>query len=277
MDGAASGVLITQTISPVFPVLSLRIGVTEDKPAGTDIQYYFSTDGGGTWNSITPDTDVPMLSFPGTILVKAELIGDGASTPTLYGLTLQGVIETNPTRVIVKLLRPVEQLTMRDTIVTQAITPLLTAPRDAELLRQYWNGAYTADSFHFDARGVGENESRRVSLIAETKDHTLYGTGAKTAILLRENVTGTGTVNSGELKADGKLYAIRLEALRDGDVAFRYSTDKETWYKLTPGAYVYLESPAESVYLRAAGGTLRAWHVEGVTCTESSVTVRIMH
>ena len=277
LDGAASGVLITQTISPVFPVLSLRIGVTEDKPAGTDIQYYFSTDGGGTWNSITPDTDVPMLSCPETILVKAELIGDGASTPTLYGLTLQGVIETNPTRVIVKLLRPVEQLTLRDTIVTQAITPLLTAPRDAELLRQYWNGVYTADSFHFDARGVGENESRRVSLIAETKDHTLYGTGAKTAILLRENVTGTGTVNSGELKADGKLYAIRLEALRDGDVAFRYSTDKETWYKLTPGAYVYLESPAESVYLRAAGGTLRAWHVEGVTCTESSVTVRIMH
>ena len=276
LDGAASGVLITQTISPVFPVLSLRIGVTEDKPAGTDIQYYFSTDGGGTWNSITPDTDVPMLSCPETILVKAELIGDGASTPTLYGLTLQGVIETNPTRVIVKLLRPVEQLTLRDTIVTQAITPLLTAPRDAELLRQYWNGAYTADSFHFDARGVGENESRRVSLIAETKDHTLYGTGAKTAILLREIVTGTGTVNSGELKADGKLYAIRLEALRDGDVAFRYSTDKETWYKLTPGAYVYLESPAESVYLRAAGGTLRAWHLEGVTCSESRITVQIM-
>ena len=277
LDGAASGTLVSQAITPAFPVLSLRISVTESKPAGTDIQYYYSTDSGETWTSISPETDVPMLSRPETVTIKAELTGDGANSPILYGLTVQGVIETNPTRAIVKLLRSVEQIELANTTVTKAITTLAETPKNAVSLGQYVDGQLKADTFIFDARPITEKDSRKVVLTAHTDADVFHGTKAAASILLRENVSESGTVESEELKADGKLYAIRLEALRDGDVAFRYSTDKETWYKLTPGAYVYLESPAESVYLRAAGGTLRAWHVEGVTCTESSVTVRIMH
>ena len=276
LDGAASGTLISQPVTPAFPVLSLRLSVTEDKPAGTDIQYYYSTDSGETWTPISPETDVPMLSRPETVMLKAELTGDGTSTPTLYGMTLQGVIEMEPTRVIVKLLRPVEQIALADTTVTQAITPLAEAPEAAEQLRQYRDGAYMADSFSYDARGVAENESRRVALAAETKDHVLHGSGAKTSILLRENVTASGTVESGALTADGSIYALRLEALYSGGTKFSYSTDGTSWASLTPGAYTYLDKPAEAVYVRARGGTLRAWHVEGVTCAESTVTVRIM-
>ena len=276
LDGAASGTLISQTITPAFPVLSLRISVTESKPAGTDIQYYYSTDSGETWTSILPETDVPMLSRPETVMVKAELTGDGANSPILYGLSVQGVIETNPTRVIVKLLRPVEQIELANTTVTQAITTLAETPENAVSLGQYVDGQLKSDTFIFDARPIAEKDSRKVVLTAHTDADVFHGTKAEASVLLRENVSESGTVNSGELKADGKLYAIRLEALYDGAMAFRYSTDKETWYKLTPGAYVYLESPAESVYLRAAGGTLRAWHLEGVTCSESRITVQIM-
>lgn len=276
LDGAASGTLISQTITPAFPVLSLRISVTESKPAGTDIQYYYSTDSGETWTSISPETDVPMLSRPETVMIKAELTGDGANSPILYGLTVQGVIETNPTRVIVKLLRPVEQIELANTTVTQAITTLAETPENAVDLGQYVDGQLKSDTFIFDARPIAERDSRKVVLTAHTDADVFHGTKAAASVLLRENVTAGGTVESEELKADGKLYAIRLEALYDGAMAFRYSTDKETWYKLTPGAYVYLESPAESVYLRAAGGTLRAWHLEGVTCVESRITVQIM-
>lgn len=276
LDGAASGTLISQTITPAFPVLSLRISVTENKPAGTDIQYYYSTDSGETWTSISPETDVPMLSRPETVMIKAELTGDGANSPILYGLTVQGVIETNPTRVIVKLLRPVEQIELASTTVTKAITTLAETPENAVDLGQYVDGQLKADTFIFDARPIAEKDSRKVVLTAHTDADVFHGTKAAASVLLRENVSESGTVESEELKADGKLYAIRLEALYDGAMAFLYSTDKETWYKLTPGAYVYLETPAESVYLRAAGGTLRAWHLEGVTCAESRITVQIM-
>ena len=276
LDGAASGTLISQSITPAFPVLSLRISVKESKPSGTDIQYYYSTDSGETWTSILPETDVPMLSCPETVMIKAELTGDGANSPILYGLTVQGVIETNPTRVIVKLLRPVEQIELSDTTVTRAITTLAGKPENADTLRQFVDGQLKADSFSFDARSIAEKDSRKVALTARTDADVFYGTEAEVSVLLRENVSESGTAESGELKADGKLYAIRLEALYDGAVVFRFSTDKETWYELTPGAYVYLESPAESVYLRAAGGTLRAWHLEGVTCAESRITVQIM-
>ena len=276
LDGAASGTLISQMITPAFPVLSLRISVTENKPAGTDIQYYYSTDSGETWTSISPEMDVPMLSRPETVMIKAELTGDGANSPILYGLTVQGVIETNPTRVIVKLLRSVEQIELASTTVTKAITTLAETPENAVDLGQYVDGQLKADTFTFDARPITEKGSRKVVLTAHTDADVFHGTKAAASVLLRENVSESGTVESEELKADGKLYAIRLEALYDGAMAFRYSTDKETWYKLTPGAYVYLESPADSVYLRAAGGTLRAWHLEGVTCSESRITVQIM-
>ena len=276
LDGAASGTLISQTITPAFPVLSLRISVMESKPAGTDIQYYYSTDSGETWTSISPETDVPMLSRPETVMIKAELTGDGANSPILYGLTVQGVIETNPTRVIVKLLRPVEQIELANTTVTQAITTLAETPENAVDLGQYVDGQLESSTFIFDARPIAEKDSRKVVLTAHTDADVFHGTKAAASVLLRENVSESGTVESEELKADGKLYAIRLEALYDGAMAFRYSTDKETWYKLTPGAYVYLETPADSVYLRAAGGTLRAWHLEGVTCSESRITVQIM-
>ena len=276
LDVGSAGTVCSQSVQLPFPILSLRLIVTEEKPAGTDIQYAYSTDGGNTWVSLLPDTDVPMLARPETIMLRAELTGDGTNTPILRGLTLQGVIETKPTRVIVKLLRPVEQLSLSDATVSRAVTPLAGAPEDASLLRQYWSGQLTSDSFSFDARSVAENESRTVALTAESSDGTFYGTGAQTSILLRESVAGSGTVTSDALKADGKLYAIRLEASYSGSVRFSYSTDGQTWTAMTPGIYAHLPEASDAVYVRAEGGSLRAWHVEGVTCTESRMTVQIL-
>ena len=276
LNGGSSGTVISQTIRPAFSILSLRLNVTEDKPAGTDIQYSYSLDNGSTWTAITPDTDVPLLVRPDAIWLKAELIGNGTTSPALYGWTLQGVIETNPTRVVVSLTRPVETIDISATTVSSALTELAAEPKDAGLLHQYRDGDYVSGSFTYDARDVKDNEAHPVVLVAETADGSLYGTGAEAEVLLRENVNASGTVVSDALTGGGELYALRLEALYTGGTSFSYSTDGGTWHTITPGQYAYLEQASEQVYVRAQGGILTAWHVEGITCKGTNVTAQIM-
>ncbi|MBQ8935093.1 MAG: DNRLRE domain-containing protein, partial [Oscillospiraceae bacterium] len=276
IDGGSSGTVISQTIKPALPILALRLNVTEDKPAGTDIKYYYSINNESTWTAITPGTDVPLLVRPNTIRLKAELIGNGTASPTLCGWTLQGAIETDPTRVVVKLTRPVKALNVSDTTVSSALTELTSEPKSSSVLRQYRDGAYAANTFTYDAREVKDNETHQVVLVAETADGALYGTGAEVEVLLRENVNTSGTVISDALTGSVELYALRLEALYSDKTSFSYSTDGSTWHTITPGQYTYLEQGSEQVYVRAQGGTLTAWHVEGITCKGTNVTAQIM-
>ena len=214
-----------------------------------------------------------MLSRPDSILIKAET-GSGV----LYGWTLTGVIETSPLRVSVKNLRGTDSIDLSAATVTKALTELAAAPQDAETLCQYEDGILVSDSFTYDARRVNQGESHAVALLALGADGSISGTGAKAETLLRENVNAAGSVVSQALSGSGMIYALRLEALMTGSGAFSYSTDGETWTAITPGAYTVLDQAAEQVTVKAdlSGGKLLAWHVEGVTLTESEITTALV-
>ena len=77
-----SGTLVARAVSVSYPLLALRLSVTERKPGGTDIQYFYSLDG-GEWTALSPETAIPLLAQPESIRVKAELSGSGAASPTL--------------------------------------------------------------------------------------------------------------------------------------------------------------------------------------------------
>lgn len=244
----------------------------EDAHSGMKLVWY-SLDNGGTWTAITPDSYVPMLSRPNSILIKAET-GSGV----LYGWTLTGVIETSPLRVSVKNLRGTDSIDLSSATVTKALTELAAAPQDAETLCQYEDGILVSDSFTYDARRVNQGESHAVALLALGADGTISGTGAKAETLLRENVNAAGSVVSQTLSGSGKIYALRLEALVTGSGLYSCSTDGETWTAITPGAYTVLDQAAEQVTVKAdlSGGKLLAWHVEGVTLTESEITTELI-
>lgn len=65
------------------------LSVTEEKPAGTSISYYVSSDGGGTFNAITPGS---WAAIPrgNSFVVRAVLdTGDAKKTPKLLHVTLE--------------------------------------------------------------------------------------------------------------------------------------------------------------------------------------------
>lgn len=269
---SGSGGMVSQAISPAYPVLALKLSVNASDPDGSNT-YYYSIDNGSTWSPIAPDSYVPMLSRPESILIKA-----GTGSGVLYGWTLTGVIETSPLRVSVKNLRGTDSIDLSSATVTKALTELAAAPQDAETLCQYEDGILVSDSFTYDARRVNQGESHAVALLALGADGTISGTGAKAETLLRENVNAGGSVVSQAFSGSGMIYALRLEALMTGSGAFSYSTDGETWTAITPGAYTVLDQAAEQVTVKAdlSGGKLLAWHVEGVTLTESEITTELI-
>ena len=273
-----NGSLISQSVLPAYPILAFRLSVAEKVPAGAEIKYFYSLDGGTSWTAFAPDTDIPLYAQPDSLTVKAELSG-AEKKPVLCGWTLSGVIESRPVRILVRLLRPVEELSLASTTVSRAITELVAIPEGCARKAQYKNGTLAGEDFRFDARAVPDGTKQSIALAAETEDGIIYGSGAKATLLLRESVGESGSVSTPALKAEGKLYAIRLEALSQGTVRFSYSTDGSVWQDLPLRDYLWLSQPAEQLYLRAEpkdGGRLLAWHAEGVTCTESTVTVQIM-
>ena len=271
---SGSGELISQPIALAYPVLSLRLEVTEDIPSGSSIAYYYSTDDGATWAELDPGTDIPVRRPINSVQLRAELNG----SPTLYGWTLHGVIETSPTRVLVKLLRPVDKFTLADSTVTEAVTRLADAPSNADALRLYRDGEKFADTFDFDVRTIPDGTESKIALLAKTEDNAIFGSGAETAILLRENVDKSGTIETAALYSGKPIHALRLEALSTGAGRYYYSVDREQWHELIPGEYALLDAAAEQVYVKAELGaaSLTAWHIEGVSCAESTVTPELL-
>ena len=263
---------ISEQISLNYAVLAIMLSVIEDKEAGGEISYFYSTDEGGTWVPIVPDTYVPMLTRPESIQLKAEVSGSAV----VAGWTLTGVFEASPLRLSVKLQQDAGTIAIDEPQVTKALTLLTEEPEDASALYMFREGEYLGDSFTYDARA---NEDGSVALLAMLSDGTICGTGAKTETLLRENVNASGTIESGALSASGSIYALRLEALTStGGGAFSYSTDGESWTAISPGKYIVLDKAAEQVYIKAETGAaqLIAWHLEGLTLTEQEITAELV-
>ena len=277
--GLSSTVLISEVNADIseqiglnYPVLAIMLSVTEDKETGGEISYFYSTDGGGAWVPIVPGTYVPMLTRPESIQLKAEINGDAV----VAGWTLTGIFEASPLRLSVKLLQDTSTIAIDEPQVTKALTLLAEEPEDASALYMFREGEYLGDSFTYDAR---ENEDGSVALLAMLSDGSICGTGAKTEVLLRENVNASGTIESGALSASGSIYALRLEALTStGGGAFSYSTDGESWTAISPGKYIVLDKAAEQIYIKAETGAaqLIAWHLEGLTLTEQKITAELV-
>ena len=255
-----------------YSVLSLRLEVIEDKPAGSDIKYYYSTDKGSSWNSIEPNTDVPLLEKINTVRLKAEATGGAV----LNGWTLKGVIETEPLTVAVKLCKDVKGLSINKTTVTNALTTIADKPKNTEKAYQYVDGD-KSEGFVYDARPLAYSKAHSLALISETKDGVLYGNGANSTVVLRENVNASGTIER-KLKSDKALYALRLEELSTGNTAYYYSLDNDTWTELVKGDYTILESPAKTVYIKAVAksGKLLAWHIDGVSLKTSNIKANLI-
>jgi len=110
---------------------------TVTSPDGTGITYEISTDGGTTWEPITPgDANVPGdwidLAHPGTqVVVRANLTGNGTNTPSLdeWKLCIKEKLAGEPH--MVKLVDEPDNLST------------LTGANYMTLLR--WEGSHTAD------------------------------------------------------------------------------------------------------------------------------------
>ena len=261
----------TSSADVKYNVLSIKLDVIEDVSAGS-IAYFYSADGGSTWNSIIPGEDIPLLEKISSIQLKAEA-SDGA---VLHGWTLNGVIETAPTTVSVKLLRDAENISVSKTSTTTALTELAAEPENTDAAYMYVDGV-RKDGFVYDARPLQDSVSHSVALLALNDENDLYGTGAEASVLFRENLTETGTIER-KIECENPIYALRLEALASGSARYYYSADNETWIEIQLGDYVIFDSPTDTVYLKAevGTGTLQAWHVEGVSLSTSSMTAALV-
>ncbi|MCL6611107.1 MAG: hypothetical protein K6T66_06160, partial [Peptococcaceae bacterium] len=79
----------SKAVNTATPYDAARLTVTEDRPAGTSITYYVSSDGGAAFTAVTPDT---WTAVPGgnSFVVKAVLdTTDPQQTPKILHVTLE--------------------------------------------------------------------------------------------------------------------------------------------------------------------------------------------
>lgn len=63
--------MTTTTLTTVAPVRYLKLNVNETRPSGTNIIYELSNNGGASWVTVTPGTDVDMGAFGSQVLMRA--------------------------------------------------------------------------------------------------------------------------------------------------------------------------------------------------------------
>lgn len=84
--------LVTSTTNLATGARYLRLSVNEDTPAGTDIIYELSNDGGATWVAATPGTDVDMGAYGTQVLMRATFNTTDPQNlivPTLFDYTIE--------------------------------------------------------------------------------------------------------------------------------------------------------------------------------------------
>ncbi len=86
---AASGTYTSTVQNFGYNVQNVTLDVVENKPSGTNISYELSTDGGSTWQAITPGSNVA-VSPDQNLMLRANLsTSDTTVTPQLISYTLK--------------------------------------------------------------------------------------------------------------------------------------------------------------------------------------------
>ena len=281
LDGAMTGKIISKEVTSPKNILALQLKTSQATPAGTSIEYYYSLDSGTTWNEIEPDKDVPITEPAQKVTLKVVLNGDGTETPVLYGVEVNSIIEMNPMRVSVKLLRDVESFSVtHSNPITRAIETIYTSPIWAENKWLFVDDQLHNDSFDYDTLTMEERTDHTLTLLAENEHQEIAGSGnAKIEMLMRNNVDQSGMVESGMLSCSSPIYVIRLDVLTDGNVgAYYYSLDGTTWLPIKADEYTVLAQSTMKIYLKAEMGsaTLRAWHLEGVSATSKRYRIELV-
>lgn len=269
------------TLKPVtIPIASMAIRLHSLSDDSSAVTYEYSTDQGKHWTFFPQDQDIVFDSHRKTVLVRCKISKAGV---TIQGLDIRGIYEGNPVRFQSVLLRPVHAYSLKLPVLAQYAH--ITAENDCtETLTDkalYIDGEKQADSDTLHLLPYVDGLDRQVAQAGINKDGTLYGSGAKTAIILRDTPNATGTYKSGEIELQNNIFALRVEALcLDADQKssqkgqFAYSLNGTDWKDFALAEYCFLPTTTKSIYLRASlpeEVTLSGIHAEGVTLAETTI------
>ena len=269
------------TLKPVtIPIASMAIRLHSLSDDSSAVTYEYSTDQGKHWTFFPQDQDIVFDSHRKTVLVRCKISKAGV---TIQGLDIMGIHEGTPVRFQSVLLRPAHAYSLKLPVLAQYAH--ITAENDCkDTLTDkalYIDGEKQADSDTVHLLPYVDGLDRQVAQAGINKDGTLYGSGAKTAIILRDTLEATGTYESRKIELQNNIFALRVEALcLDADQKpsqkgqFAYSLNGTDWTDFDLAEYCFLQTATKSIYLRASlpeGLTLSGIHAEGVTLAETTI------
>lgn len=269
------------TLKPVtIPIASMAIRLHSLSDDSSAVTYEYSTNQGKHWEFFPEDQDIVFDSHCKTVLVRCRISKAGV---IIQGLDIRGIYEGNPVRFQSVLLRPVYAYSLKLPVLAQYAH--ITVENDCtETLTEkahYIDGEKQADSDTVHLLPYVDGLDRQVAQAGINKDGTLYGSGAKTAIILRDTPNATGTYESRKIELQNKIFALRVEALCLGTDQepsqkgqFAYSLNGTDWTDFTLSEYCFLQTATKSIYLRASlpeGVTLSGIHAEGVILAETTI------
>ncbi|MDO5539019.1 MAG: RHS repeat-associated core domain-containing protein [Eubacteriales bacterium] len=275
------GIWRSGELSAAGPMMALRLDVTDYAPGSSSIRYECSADG-QEWQEICPGKDLLFDRPADRVEVRACFSsGDGKEEPELYRLSLQGVIEMDPSVFSVHLADTAGNISVRGPhTVSKALTEITFDGTGGLPVQWYLNGKKTEFSENrFDARFVeeGKNAALFGAVLGENGELRLSGAGSST--LLRENVHASGTVISGPIRCPEGTTAIKLKAASGDGTEYFISTDgQESWIPLEEGRPMLLAEQAENIVLRAETGEsdLAGWHLQGYTAGAYTVRAQLV-
>ena len=276
-----SGQLTSVAFSAAQSVQAIRLHTL----AQGSVTYEYSIDGGASWHAIRDGRDAWFDVPQRSVQIRANLSGAGT---ILQGLDVTGVYEMNPVRFKVQLLRPVTSFHLTGgSEFTEAMPAIETdCPAELTTRRLYMDGAWNSNTFTANLLPCEDGSVHTVTALGLDASGRLYGSGAKTSLLLRTAPGAKGVYESGRLTLNGDAYAIRLETLCQDDSGkvvtsglYAYSYDGKTWTDFELNDYAFLPQAARTLYVRAMlpeGVTLRALHLEGVTAAGKAISTSLI-
>ena len=276
-----SGQLTSVAFSAAQSVQAIRLHTL----AQGSVTYEYSIDGGASWHAIRDGRDAWFDVPQRSVQIRANLSGAGT---ILQGLDVTGVYEMNPVRFKVQLLRPVTSFHLTGgSEFTEAMPAIETdCPAELTTRRLYMDGARNSNTFTANLLPCEDGSVHTVTALGLDASGRLYGSGAKTSLLLRTAPGAKGVYESGRLTLNGDAYAIRLETLCQDDSGkvvtsglYAYSYDGKTWTDFELNDYAFLPQAARTLYVRAMlpeGVTLRALHLEGVTAAGKAISTSLI-
>jgi len=266
--------------SVTIPIASMAIRLHSLSDNSSAVTYEYSTDQGKHWESLPQDQDIVFDSHRKSVLVRCRISKTGV---TIQGLDIRGIYEGNPVRFQSVLLRSVHAYSMKLPVLVQyAHIPAENDCKETLATKAlYIDGKKQTDSDTVHLLPYVDGLDRQVAQAGISKDGSLYGSGAQTAIILRDTPNATGTYESGEIELQNKIFALRVDALcLDADQKpsqkgqFAYSPNGTDWTDFALTEYCFLPTATKSIYLRATlpeGLILSGIHAEGVTLAETTI------